>query len=101
MAQQLIQLLNNESATGAEASNDFGGRFCLAVNGTFGGATVGLQMLGPVGTNYIDVEDDSGVIAITAAKATGEARPKLAMATAIASSKLLPAAVKDSVADFS
>src|SRR3546814_4656421 len=31
---------------------------------------------------------------ITAAKATGEARPKAAMATAIASSKLLPAAVK-------
>lgn len=31
---------------------------------------------------------------ITVAKATGEARPNVAMATAIASSKLLPAAVK-------
>src|SRR3546814_1345771 len=31
---------------------------------------------------------------MTAAKATGEARPKAAIATAIASSKLLPAAVK-------
>jgi hypothetical protein len=31
---------------------------------------------------------------MTAAKATGEARPKAAMATAMASSKLLEAAVK-------
>lgn len=69
MAQQTIPLLTNEGATGQMASNDFGGRFVLAVNGTFDGATVGLQMLGPDGTNYIDVEDDNGVIAITAAKA--------------------------------
>lgn len=48
-----IQLLSGASATGA--SNQYqGGRSFFAVSGTFGGATVSLQFLGPDGTTWLD-----------------------------------------------
>lgn len=65
----LITLLSSASATGAEQVSQRPGRYCFAVAGTFGGATVGLQMLGPDGATWIDIEDDAGAIAIASAKA--------------------------------
>lgn len=41
--------------TGAASSAILGGTYQLAVNGTFGGASVQLQMLGPDGVNYINI----------------------------------------------
>lgn len=63
-----MNLLTGGAVTGAVQTCQFPGRYCFAVNGTFGGATVGLEMLGPDGTNYIPIEDDGGAIAITSAK---------------------------------
>lgn len=62
-------LLNGASADGTPINCQLAGRYCFSVAGTFGGATVGLRMLGPDGTTWIAIEDDAGAIAITAAKA--------------------------------
>lgn len=71
----LMTLLANASATGPESAPQRPGRYCFAVAGTFGGATVGLQMLGPDGATWIDIEDDAGAIAIASAKARLVALP--------------------------
>lgn len=52
------QLLNNASATGAAAQWP-GGAGMVDVVGTFGGATVTLQFLGPDGATWITVGADS------------------------------------------
>lgn len=48
-----VKLLTNASATGA-AQDWPGGRGTLSVAGTFNGATVKLQVLGPDSTTWID-----------------------------------------------
>lgn len=53
-----VDLLSNASATGS-AVNWAGGKGNFAVVGTFSGATVKLQALGPDGTTYIDVPNAS------------------------------------------
>lgn len=40
------------NVTGPSVTIDIGGTYNLAVNGTFSGATVSLEVLGPDGTNY-------------------------------------------------
>lgn len=64
-----LTLLSAASVTGAAVPCQFPGRYCFAVAGTFGGATVGLAMLGPDGATWIDIEGEAGPIAITAARA--------------------------------
>ncbi len=49
-------LLNNEAATGTAVIWG-GGRGVFTVSGTFGGATVSLEALGPDGATYIPVSD--------------------------------------------
>lgn len=53
------QLLTNVAVTGAAVTGIAGGEYLWAVAGTFGGATVKLQYLGPDGTTYIDVPSAS------------------------------------------
>jgi hypothetical protein len=48
-----VDLLSNASATGSDVTWP-GGRGSFIVAGTFGGATVKLQLLGPDGSTYID-----------------------------------------------
>lgn len=55
---QSFLLLNNVAVTGP-ATVVSGGTFSWAVSGTFGGATVKLQLLGPDGTTYIDIPSAS------------------------------------------
>lgn len=50
-----VQLLTNASATGS-ANNWPGGKGVMSVAGTFGGATVTMQYLGPNNTTYLDVK---------------------------------------------
>lgn len=70
MHQQVtIPLLIAASATGASTRVDFDGDYLFDVAGTFGGATVGLQLLGPGGSTWIDVRDGTGVLAFTSAGA--------------------------------
>lgn len=64
-----VSLLTAAAATGAANSINFGGDFCFDVAGTFGGATVGLEMLGPDNTTWIAVRDTAGPVAFTAAGA--------------------------------
>lgn len=63
------QLLSAAAATGVSVPIAFGGDYCFAAAGTFGGSTVGLDMLGPDGATWIAVRDISGPIALTAAGA--------------------------------
>ncbi len=59
-----IDLLKNVSATGAGAATGWGGGpgvFMAA--GTFGGATVALQVLGPDGATWFDVGTDTTLTA--------------------------------------
>lgn len=49
-------LLSNASATGNALSRP-AGDYCFAVDGTFSGATVALQMLSPDGTNWLTIAD--------------------------------------------
>lgn len=51
-----LTLLNAVAATGPGAPFliQNGGDFTFAVNGTFGGTSVALEMLGPDGVNYIN-----------------------------------------------
>lgn len=65
----MIKLLTNASVTGQALSLGLSGVFCFAVAGTFGGASVGLQMLGPDGATWINVRDGAGVLALIEADA--------------------------------
>lgn len=56
------KLIDNAAVTGPAVAVA-PGRYCYAVDGTFGGATVALKMLGPDGTNYIGVGDDAALTA--------------------------------------
>jgi hypothetical protein len=49
-----VSLLSNASATGAASAALDGGRYLWAAAGTFGGATLQLQSLGPDGTTWLD-----------------------------------------------
>lgn len=62
MNTQLLDLLNNASATGA-GQNWRGGKGSFLVAGTFGGATVSLQVLGPDKTTWTDVGVDTTLTA--------------------------------------
>lgn len=61
--QTSIDLLSNASATGAVKSVAYGGRYIMLVQGTFSGATVSVEILGPDGTNYVTVPDSSKTVA--------------------------------------
>lgn len=52
-------LLSNASATGTAVTGVVGGSYIWSVAGTFGGATVKLQALGPDGSTYLDVPSAS------------------------------------------
>lgn len=62
-----LGLLSNASATGAVAVARVGGRYVFGINGTFGGTTAQLQLLGPDGVNYIDLANGSFTAAGAAA----------------------------------
>lgn len=64
-----LKLLDAASATGSGVNSQLAGLFCFAVAGTFGGTTVGLDMLGPDDVTWIPVKDASGALAITSADA--------------------------------
>lgn len=49
-------LLSNGSATGTAQGME-PGDYCWAVDGTFGGATVSLQMQSPDGSSWLTIED--------------------------------------------
>ena len=66
-----MKLIDNGSATGSPALWA-GGSGVFAVVGTFGGATVKLQFLGPNGTTWIDV---GGTTVMTAAGGAGFVLP--------------------------
>jgi len=55
-------LLSNASATGAVVEVA-PGRYCFAVDGTFGGATVTLSILSPDGSSYISAGSDAALTA--------------------------------------
>jgi hypothetical protein len=57
-----MQLLSNEAATG-QPQRWVGGTGVFAVCGTFGGATVKLQFLGPDGATWVDVGTDTNLTA--------------------------------------
>ena len=66
MQQQVnATLLSAASATGSAVPVAFGGDYCFAAAGTFGGTSVGLQMLGPDGSTWIALHDSAGAIALT------------------------------------
>jgi len=65
-----VTLLNAAAATGAALAIQIGGDYCFAVNGTFGGCTVALEMLGPDGTNYINTGVSATLTAAGAAIVT-------------------------------
>ncbi len=62
-----LELLSNASATGSGKIWN-GGRGAFMAAGTFGGATVTLQVLGPDGTTWLDVGAEA---ALTAPGAVG------------------------------
>lgn len=51
------QLLQDADADGEPVENIVAGNYLFGVAGTFGGATVSLQYLGPDGETYIDLPD--------------------------------------------
>ena len=57
-----MQLLNNAAATGSGTAWT-GGTGVFAASGTFNGATVKLQFLGPDGSTWIDVGTDTNLAA--------------------------------------
>lgn len=69
----LISMVLLAAATAAGAGTPFTcqlpGRYCFAAAGTFDGAMVGLEMLGPDGSTWIAVKDEAGAIAFTVADA--------------------------------
>lgn len=54
-AGERLDLLSNASATGSAVIAQVGGRYVFAATGTFGGATLQLQMLAPDATTWIDL----------------------------------------------
>ncbi len=56
-ASERLTLLDNASATGAGVTANLGGRYVFIASGTFGGATLQLQILSPnpAGTVWIDL----------------------------------------------
>lgn len=68
---QAVVLLSNASATG-QAATVPGGRYVWAAQGTFGGATLTLQALGPDGTSYQDVASltAAGALAVDVGEGT-------------------------------
>lgn len=73
-------LLSNASATGV-AVDVPAGRYVFALQGTLGGATVTLQMLGPDGETYMSVGTDgefTGAGAVEVALPAGPVRASVA-----------------------
>lgn len=64
-----VTLASEASATPAYVNVVKSGRYVLAVAGTFGGCTAGIDMLGPDGATAIALKDSSGAIAMTSADA--------------------------------
>jgi len=62
MAVRPLTLLSNATSTGSPVKWP-GGRGTFAVDGSFDGATVTLQMLGPDGSSYLSVGDDAALTA--------------------------------------
>lgn len=58
-----VNLLNNESATGSGVPIRSSGNYAFAAAGTFGGATVKPQMLGPDGSTWLDLGTDAALTA--------------------------------------
>lgn len=58
-----LALLSNASATGQGVKLTFPGRYVFAVAGTFGGATVKPQMLGPDGATWLDLGTEASFTA--------------------------------------
>lgn len=54
-----FNLLQNAGATGSPVANIPGGSYIWSVQGTFGGATVKLQCLGPDGATFMDIPSAS------------------------------------------
>jgi hypothetical protein len=74
-----VSILSNASAT-STAKKWAGGRGVMTVAGTFGGATVTMQFLGPDGTTYLDVkalapDGTQTTVSLTAAGAIGFVLP--------------------------
>ena len=49
-------LISNQAAGSYPFRLDIGGRYMMTVHATFGGGTVKLQVLGPDGVTYLDVQ---------------------------------------------
>lgn len=58
-----INLLSNEAATGAQVLIGVGGVYQFTAAGTFGGATLTLQILGPDGTTWFAAGTDATLTA--------------------------------------
>lgn len=58
-----LALLSDASATGGGVTLAFPGRYAFAAAGTFGGATVKPQMLGPDGATWLDLGTESALTA--------------------------------------
>lgn len=56
---EALLLLSNASATGTAKTAQIGGRYVFNINGTFGGTTAQLQLLGADGVNYINLANGS------------------------------------------
>lgn len=69
MAQANIPLLSASSVTGEPVDVGFSGNFVFVVAGTFGGGTVGLELLGPDDATWISIDDVNGPISMVAAGA--------------------------------
>lgn len=63
------KLLAAAASNGAAMDVSSRGNFVFSVAGLFGGASVGLQMLGPDGVTWITLKDHVGAIALTSADA--------------------------------
>ncbi len=66
-------LLSAASTTGAASTNIAGGNYVWRVEGTFGGATATLQVLGLDGTTWTNAKDADGTTDITATAARSKA----------------------------
>lgn len=78
---QTYALISNGTATGA-AFKVNGGLYAFSVQGTFSGATVKLQILGPDGATYQDID---AALALTAAGIQGVDLPGGATVKAVVS----------------
>lgn len=56
---QKYDLLSNVAASGVAVTVDFGGRYLMIGVGTWSGATVKVQILGPDGATFVDVPSAS------------------------------------------